>query len=148
MNKFCFQILSNFLGSLQYLRRSFFMRRTRESYRLFPSSSRSGAPPRRAERYVIVTFQQPTGGLRRRKVRSAPLPPYGESFFRSLAPPFRPRSASLGSRPRRGQRSARMTANSKSARRYLSATNGGILRSLTLPLNDVQEPEVRSRARR
>ena len=42
------------------------------------------------------------GGLRRRKVRSTPLPPCGESYVRSLAPPFRTRSASLGSRPRRG----------------------------------------------
>ena len=104
-----------------------------------PSSSRSGDPPRReehqtvdaeahhfrhsegyavprgipnggAERYVIVSLVEPTGGLRRRKVRSTPLPPCGESFSHSLAPPFRTRSASLGSRPRRGQRSARMTA--------------------------------------
>ena len=43
-----------------------------------------------------------TGGLRRRKVRSTPLPPCGESCVHSLAPPFRTRSASLGSRPRRG----------------------------------------------
>ena len=64
--------------------------------------------------YVVVIMVQPTGGLRRRKVRGASLPPCGESFARSLAPPFRPRSASLGSRPRRGL-------------------------SLTLPLNDVRE---------
>ena len=43
-----------------------------------------------------------TGGLRRRKVRGALLPPHGESLARSLAPPFRTRSASLGSRPRQG----------------------------------------------
>ncbi len=42
------------------------------------------------------------GGLRRCKVSSTPLPPCVESFARSLAPPFRPRSASPGSRPRRG----------------------------------------------
>ena len=52
--------------------------------------------------YVVVTVVEPFGGLRRRKVRSTPFPPCGESFARSLAPPFRPRSASLGSRPRRG----------------------------------------------
>ena len=69
-----------------------------------------GIPNGGAERYVIVSLVEPTGGLRRRKVRSTPLPPCGESFSHSLAPPFRTRSASLGSRPRRGQRSARMTA--------------------------------------
>ncbi len=31
-------------------------------------------------------------GLRRRKVRSTPLPPCGESYVRSLAPPSRPKS--------------------------------------------------------
>ena len=91
----------------------------RES-RPLPSSSRSGDPPRRgkavqhrgrgdpkspsfrgrspwnplwrAEQYVVVSLQQPTGGLRRRKVRGTPLPPCGESYVRSLAPPSRPKS--------------------------------------------------------
>ena len=61
-----------------------------------------GIPLSGAEQYVAATMEEPTVGLRRRKVRSAPLPPCGESFARSLAPPFRPRSASPGSRPRRG----------------------------------------------
>ena len=84
---------------------------------------------------------EPFGGLRRRKVRLAPLPPCGESYVRSLAPPFRPRSASLGSRPRRGQRSARMTADFEKRGRYHGGSIRGILRSLTLPLNDVRESE-------
>ena len=86
---------------------------TRESCVFFRHPREAGIPHAGATQYVIVTFQQPTVGLRRRKVRSAPLPPYGESFSRSLAPPFRPQSASPGSRPRRGQRSARMTADNK-----------------------------------
>ena len=43
---------------------------------------------------------------------------------------FRTRSASPGSRPRRGQRSARMTADFQSRCRYLGGTNQGILRLL------------------
>ena len=51
-----------------------------------------GIPRSGAAQYVAVTPVEPTGGLRRRKVRSTPLPPYGESFSRSLAPPSRPKS--------------------------------------------------------
>ena len=61
-----------------------------------------GIPYGGAEQYDVVTLEEPTGGLRRRKVRSTPLSPYGESFAHSIAPPFRTRSAALGSRPRRG----------------------------------------------
>ena len=40
--------------------------------------------------------------------------------------------------PPSSSRSARMTAELEKARRYRGRTNGGILRSLALPLNDVQ----------
>ena len=74
----------------------------------YHGGTNGGIPARSARmtcrilRMRVVTMEEPFGGLRRRKVRSAPLPPCGESFSRSLAPPFRTRSASLGSRPRRG----------------------------------------------
>ena len=51
-------------------------------------SARMTAEFEKARRYP----QQPGRGLRRRKVRSTLLPPCGEGFARSLAPPSRPKS--------------------------------------------------------
>ena len=69
----------------------------------------------------------------------SPLPP---SSSRSGDPPVRGRkvrcrysSRTIGGIP---ARSARMTAEFENACRYHGRTNRGILRSLTLPLNDVQ----------
>ena len=101
-----------------------------------PSSSRSGDPTRRGSAVRCRYLYKPSGGLRRRKVRSAPLPPCGERFSHSLAPPFRTRSASLGSRPRRGQQSARMTADFENTSSLPRRNHSGDSSVASLPLND------------
>ena len=65
---------------------------TREGRLLYRHPREAGIPLSGAGRYAVATMAEPSGGLRRRKVRGTPLPPCGESSLtlRLLLSPTKP----------------------------------------------------------